>query len=245
MYFPYGIMSWGGGIEDDGFYFGSAPSAYAYAWVQENGDQLIWERPYFSYINDTFKKKVGIDIDDSYPADTYSSVWQLKDALERVKWDPDLKKFRSNLRDAIADTNITMDNGEKIKIPGTNKTFVPALEPFGWKFIKYDANGISVDKPGIMSMNLGGVRCTLYPKWRAKLDAWGPMKIPLPLPGWDVRDNWPNYVHSVDALKTVINQANDPESEARWGVWGTAAQPLGDAAVAEDRPSGKTRVDEP
>ncbi len=71
------------------------------------------------------------------------------------------------------------------------------------------------------------------------------MKIPLPLPGWDARENWPAYVHTVDGLKDIANQAKDPDNQDRWGVWGTAAQPLGDAAVAEDRPSGKTRVDEP
>jgi len=224
LYFPYGIMSWGGGVEDVGFHLGSAAPAYAFAWAQENGDQLPWKRPYYNYINDTFKKMQGFDWTDSHVAITYGSVWQLKDALERVKWSPDLATFRRNLRDAIAKTNITMENGEKVKIPGTSKTFVPALEPFGWRFLRYDANGISVDRPGNMSMVIGGVRWTLYPESSRKRDPEGPRMVRLPLPGWDERlANSPEIVTNLEQLAERIEEAKDPANEELWGVWGTAA----------------------
>jgi branched-chain amino acid transport system substrate-binding protein len=224
LYFPYGIMSWGGGIEDVGFYTGSSPAAYSFAWAQENGDQLPWKRPYYNYINDIFKRMQGFDWTDSHVAITYGSVWQLKDALERTTYSADLPTFRKNLRDAIAKTNITMQNGEKVKIPGTNLTFVPALEPFGWQFLRYDDFGITVDKPGNMSMNLGGVRWTLYPEWSRMRDPEGPRMVKLPLPGWDVRlKNSPEIVTNLDQLAARIKQAKDPANQAVWGVWGTAA----------------------
>ena len=225
LYFPYGIMSWGGGIEDVNFHLGSAPAAYAFAWAQENGDQLPWKRPYYNYINDTFKKMQGFDWTDSHVAITYGSVWQLKDALERVKWSPDLATFRRNLRDAIAKTNITMENGEKVKIPGTNKTFVPALEPFGWRFLKYDANGISVDRPGNMSMV----------HRRSPLDALSRV-VAQEGPGGAAHGEaaaarvgratgqQPGDRHEPRPARGAARGSQGlPANQALWGVWGTAA----------------------
>lgn len=221
LYFPYGIMSWGGGIEDIQFYETTPPSAWAYAWAQENGDQLPWKRPWYDYINEPFERMQGFDWTDSYPADIYCSVWQIKDALERVEWSSDLATFRNNLRDAIAETNITMETGEKVKIPGTDQTFVPAIEPFGWHFLRYDENGLTVDKPGNMSMNLGGVRWTLYPEWSRERDPEGPRMVTLPLPGWDERMNWPELCTTPEELERRIQMIEDnPE----WGEWGTAAE---------------------
>ena len=220
MYFPYGIMSWGGGIEDIQFYETTPPPAWAYAWAQENGDQLPWKRPWYDYINETFKKHTGFAWTDSHPAIIYSSVWQLKDALERVKWSSDLATFRNNLRDAIAETNITLETGEKVAIPGTDQTFVPAIQPFGWKFLKYDEYGVTIDKPGNMSMNLGGVRWTLYPEWSRKLDPEGPKMVTLPLPGWDKRMNWPKLVTTTEELERRIKMAKDHPEWAEWGMAG-------------------------
>jgi branched-chain amino acid transport system substrate-binding protein len=221
MYFPYGIMSWGGGIEDIQFYTTTPPAAWAYAWSQENGDQLPWRRPWYNYINEPFKKETGNDWTDSHPAIVYCSVWQLKDALERTEYSPDLATFRDNLRKAIAETDINRENGERIPIPGTNDTFVPAIDPFGWKFLKYDENGVTIDKPGNMSMNQGGVRWTIYPDWSRKLDPEGPKMVKLPLPGWNERMNWPPLCTTEQELDKRIKEAKDhPE----WGVWGTAGE---------------------
>jgi branched-chain amino acid transport system substrate-binding protein len=218
MYFPYGILSWGGGIEDQQFYKGSAPPAYAFAWVQENGDQNPWMRPYYNYINEPFKRMQGFDWTDSYPADLYSSVWQLKDALERVKWDKDIVKFRKNLRDAIAATNITPENAEKVKIPGSNETFAPALDPFGFRYIKYDQNGLTVDKPGLMSINIGGVRWTVYPAWaREKYNPMGPKTVKFPLPGWDARTNWPSLATTPAEFQERLKGLKDSSAAAAWG----------------------------
>jgi hypothetical protein len=214
-------MSWGGGIEDIQFYTTTPPAAWAYAWSQENGDQLPWRRPWYNYINEPFKKETGNDWTDSHPAIVYCSVWQLKDALERTEYSPDLATFRDNLRKAIAETDINRENGERIPIPGTNDTFVPAIDPFGWKFLKYDENGVTIDKPGNMSMNQGGVRWTIYPDWSRKLDPEGPKMVKLPLPGWNERMNWPPLCTTEQELDKRIKEAKDhPE----WGVWGTAGE---------------------
>jgi hypothetical protein len=118
-----------------------------------------------------------------------------------------------------------MENGEKVKIPGTNKTFVPALEPFGWKFLRYDENGITIDRPGNMSMVLGGVRWTLWPEASRKRDPEGPRMVKLPLLGWEERlVNSPEIVTSPEQLAERLKEAKLPENQALWEEWGTAAK---------------------
>lgn len=183
-YWPYGIMSWGGGIEDIFFYDSVPPEAYAYAWCQENGDPLPHFRPWFDYINDPVEEKIGISWTDSHFVSTYTAAWQIKDALERVEWSPDLATFRRNLRDAIAATDITLHTGERIPIPGTDETFIPALDPFGQIRVKYDDTGQNVYRAGMVSQNIDGIRWPMYPEMFREPD--GPPSV-LPIPPWDER----------------------------------------------------------
>lgn len=189
VYFPYGIMSWGGGIEDIAFYQGVPPQAYAYAWSQENGDACMYKRPWFNYINDVVKDKIGTCWTDSHFVSPYCAVWQIKDALERVEWSPDLATFRRNLRDAIATTDITRENGERIPIPGTDQTFIPALDPLLMVRVTYDATGQNIYRIGCITQNINGTRWPMYPvEWR---EPDGPSKIVLPIPPWPERPSTP------------------------------------------------------
>lgn len=189
MYFPYGVMSWGGGIEDIFFYDSLPPAAYAYAWCQENGDPIPWKRPWFDYINDDVVEMLGVPWSDSHFVSTYCQVWQIKDALERVEWSPDLATFRENLRQAIAETDITHATGEQIPIPGTDETFIPALDPFGFVRVKYDDAGQNVYRAGMMSQNIDGIRWPIYPEVFKEAD--GPQKAVLPIPPWSERYDAP------------------------------------------------------
>lgn len=201
LYFPYGVMSWGGGIEDIFFYESVPPPAYAYAWCQENGDSLPWKRPWYDYINDRVEKKIDVSWTDSHFVSTYCALWQIKDALERVKWSSDLPTFRDNLRDAIHATDITRHNGEQIPIPGADKTFMPALDPFGFIRVKYDVAGMNVYRAGTMTQNIDGVRWPFYPAIFREPD--GPEKAVLPIPPWSERQNARPLVTSVEELKKI------------------------------------------
>ena len=202
LYFPYGITGWGGGAEDIAFYDGVPPEAYAYMWVQENGDPLPWRRPWYNYINDRVEKKINISWTDSHFVSPYTALWQMKDALERVEWNPDITSFRDNLRDAIAKTNITPETGEKIPIPGTAKTFIPALDPFGFKYIKYDQNNLNEFRAGMITQNIDGVRWPVYPK--EFLEPGGPKYGVLPIPSWEERQGYNKLVVTEERLQEVL-----------------------------------------
>jgi branched-chain amino acid transport system substrate-binding protein len=191
MYFPHGIMSWGGGIEDQFFYDSVPPAAYAYAWSQENGDPLMWKRPWFDYINDRVVELIDVPWSDSHFVSTYCCLWQIKDALERTVWDPDLATFRNNLRDAVAATDITQSTGEQIPIPGTDMTFVPALDPLGWVRVKYDEYGQNTYRAGMMVQIINGIKWPFYPEVWIEPD--GPDHAVLPIPPWSERYDQPAY----------------------------------------------------
>jgi branched-chain amino acid transport system substrate-binding protein len=202
LYFPYGITGWGGGAEDIVFYDSVKPEAYAYMWVQENGDPMPWRRPWYDFINDRVEEKIGISWTDSHFVSTYCAMWQIKDALERVEWSPDIATFRDNLRQAIAETNITMENGERIPIPGTNETFIPALDPFGQKFVRYDEDGLNEFAMGIISQNIDGVRWPVYPE--EFLEPGGPKHGIVPLPEWSERKGWTKLIVTEEDLQKLL-----------------------------------------
>ncbi len=110
-----------------------------------------------------------------------------------------------------------------IKCSNDFKAIIPSNHDFMNlydQFLKYDEYGVTIDKPGNMSMNLGGVRWTLYPEWSRKLDPEGPKMVTLPLPGWDKRMNWPKLVTTTEELERRIKMAKDHPEWAEWGMAG-------------------------
>lgn len=207
LYFPYGIIGWGGGAEDILFYEQTPPEAFAYMWVQENGDPLPWRRPWYDYINDRVEEKLDISWTDSHFVSPYTAMWQLKDALERATWDCDLETYRDNVRVAISETDITPENAEEIPIPDTDLTFQPALDPFGFDFVRYDETGLNEFQPGMVSQNLGGVRWPMYPESFMETD--GPSQAILPIPTWDERADSPPLVTSEEELQELLESNPD------------------------------------
>lgn len=89
-------------------------------------------------------------------------MYLVKDVLERAKYDPDLVKFRSNIRDAIAATDISVDKCQSIQRKAGNQTYCPALVR-GITRIKFDAQGQNTFSHGLISQNLSGKRTILAP----------------------------------------------------------------------------------
>ena len=116
-------------------------------------------------------------------------MWQIKDALERTVWSPDLTTFRNNLRDAIAATDLTRQNAEQVPIPGTDMTFMPALDPFGFIRVKYDDSGQNTYRAGMITQCIDGIKWPMYPDLFKEPD--GPEHAVLPIPPWSERYDAP------------------------------------------------------
>jgi len=180
LYFPYGLWSVGAGSEDPTFYKAVPQAAVDYMFVQEDGDILANTRPYYARINDKAKPKLGYDL-NTYVLAGYGTIWVAKDALERTKYDADIAKFRSNLRDALAATKITEADCKDKQTAG-GKEYCPALVR-GIQEVSFDKDGQNTHSHGQISENLGGVRVPLAPmavRMEGKKPVW-------PVPPWDQR----------------------------------------------------------
>ena len=98
----------------------------------------------------------------AYVSQGLSSVYVIKDALERAK-----SADRDKLRDALAATDITAG---------------PALFP-GYQRIKFDAAGQNTFAHGVISENIGGKRRTVWPSENRAADT----KPVWPVPTWAQR----------------------------------------------------------
>ncbi len=178
---PFGFMSVGAGSEDPAFYKVVPPASVAYMWVQEDWDILAPHRVWYPALNDKAKTKLGYDM-NSYVAAGYGTLYLVKDVLERAKWDGDLEKFRTNIRDAIAHTDIAPDRCARIERKVSGKAYCPALVR-GITRIKFDDQGQNTFSHGLISQNLGGRRTVVAPaEWRE-----AGAKIAWPVPKWSER----------------------------------------------------------
>jgi len=178
---PFGFLSFGAGSEDPAFYRAVPPPSVAYMWVQEDWDINATQRPWYPTLNQKAKAKLGVDM-NAYVAAGYGTMYLAKDVLERAKHDADLAKYRANVRDAIAATDITPTQCQRIERKADGKSYCPALVR-GILRIKFDEQGQNTHSSGLISQNLGGKRTILLPLEHREPGA----KPAWPVPKWAER----------------------------------------------------------
>lgn len=158
---PFGFMSVGAGSEDPVYYKAAPPQSVAYMFVQEDWDILAPKRPWYPVINEKTKAKLGYDA-NAYVAAGYGTIYVIKDALERAKYDGDLARYRTIVRDALAATDISTDKCQRIERKAGGQTYCPALIR-GITRVKFDEQGQNTFSHGLISQNLNGRRTILAP----------------------------------------------------------------------------------
>lgn len=182
LYFPFGLWSVGAGSEDPTFYRAVPQKAVEYMFVQEDGDIMITRRPFYNMINKLAKAKLGYDL-NIYVLCGYGTIWVIKDALERTAYDPDLAIFRKNIRDALAETDISMKNCSDILTAPNGEKYCPALVR-GIQRVKFDAEGQNTHSHGQISQNINGIHWPLSPATVRMFDS---PSVVWPVPPWDKR----------------------------------------------------------
>ncbi len=203
IYFPYGVFSWGGGLEDSRFYEALPQSAYEYGFSYETGDPLPQRRHYYNWVNNEVKAKMGQDWEDYSVGTAYAAIWIVKEGLERMTppgltsvhgkeafvgfevkgFSLDLVEFRSNLQYALTSAIITRSDTMKLQLPDAT-VFLPALQVMRASRIEFDETGQNLYGVGAVSQNIGGTRWPLYPETRRESDS---PSVVLPIPPWGER----------------------------------------------------------
>ncbi len=197
-YFPYGVFSWGGGLEDPRFYEALPQAAYEYGFSYETGDPLPQRRHYYNWVNDEVKARIGQDWEDYSVGTAYAAIWIVKEGLERMtppsevskvgsyegmEFSLDLVEFRTNLQYSLATMVVTRGDTSKIQLPdGT--VFLPAMQVMRFNRIEFDEAGQNLYGVGAVSQNIGGTRWPLYPETRRESDS---PSVVLPIPPWGER----------------------------------------------------------
>jgi len=205
-YFPYGIFSWGGGLEDSRFYETLPQAAYEYGFTYETGNPLFQRRPFYSWANAEVKSRLGDDWKDYFVSTAYTAVWVAKEGLERMappQWTSipgqeafvyktgggrqefslDLHVFRSNLQYSLSTMDVTRADSMKLELP-TAEVFLPPLQTMGYYQIQFDETGENLYGAGEVSQNIGGTRWPLYPEANRESDS---PSVVLPIPPWSER----------------------------------------------------------
>lgn len=184
LYLPYGFWSMGGGAEDPNFYKSVPPEVNALMFLEEDWDAMASKRPWYPEVNKKFKAKFSFDL-TSPGVSGYGWIYLVKDVLERASYDPDLAKYRKNIRDALAVTKIDPKNCGTIEKKIDGKTICPALAR-GIVGIEFDREGQNPHAWGSISQNQKGNRIPLWPKAIRDEGA----KVIWPVPPWDKRGPW-------------------------------------------------------
>ena len=184
-YFPHGVSSCGAGTEDPDF-FTELPAEYynLHLFVQEDSDAMPDIEPWYEYLNAKVQEKIGKPWTGHLPS-AYCAIWVIKDALERVVFDPNLQQFRLNLQEAIRATDISLDNcpNATATLPdGT--TYCAALVQAKWDRITFDETGQNVYSHGQISQIIDDVRHIMWP-FRDRQP--GSPDLIFPIPPWDER----------------------------------------------------------
>ncbi len=197
-YFPYGVYSWGEGLEDPAFYEALPPEAYEYGFVHEAADPQPQRNRYYEWVNEAIRAELGYDWNDPQVAAAYNVIWLVKESLERMapvrresrpgthagmEFSLDLDKFRSNLQYAIANLEITRADVEKLQLPD-GSPFIPALQVLLFDRVEFDEKGQMAYATGIISQNIDGTRWPLFPEGK-RID--GSPSLILPIPNWSER----------------------------------------------------------
>lgn len=205
-YFPYGVFSWGGGVEDSRFYEALPQAAYEYGFSYETGDPLPQRRHYYNWVNSEVKARMGQDWEDYSVGTAYTAIWIAKEGLERMappQWTSipgkeafiyktgreqkefslDLAAFRTNLQYSLATMVVTRGDTMKLQLPDAT-VLLPALQPMRYYQIEFDETGQNLYGVGAVSQNIGGTRWSLYPNTRRESDS---PSVVLPIPPWGER----------------------------------------------------------
>ncbi len=197
-YFPYGVFSWGGGLEDPRFYEALPQAAYEYGFTYETGDPLPQRRHYYHWVNDEVKARMGQDWEDYSVGTAYAAIWIIKEGLERmvppgltsepgkggkVEFSLDLVAFRSHLQHSLATMVVTRGDTVKIELPDAT-VLLPALQIMRASRIEFGEGGQNLYGVGAVSQNIGGTRWSLYPATSKELDS---PSVVLPIPPWGER----------------------------------------------------------
>jgi len=161
IYFPYGLWSVGSGSEDPTYYKAVPQQAVDYMFVQEDGDIMIKNRPFYGKINKLARAKLGYDL-NTYVLCGYGTLYVIKDALERSTYSTDLAAFRKSIRDALAATDITTETAKDILTAPDGSKYYPALIR-GIQQVKFDKQGQNTYSHGQISQNIKGIRWPLSP----------------------------------------------------------------------------------
>ncbi len=129
--------------------------------VQEDGDIMVKNRPYYGKINKLAKAKLGYDL-NTYVLCGYGTLYVIKDALERSTYSTDLAAFRKSIRDALAATDITAETAKDILTAPDGSKYYPALIR-GIQRVKFDKQGQNTNSHGQISQNIKGIRWPLSP----------------------------------------------------------------------------------
>jgi branched-chain amino acid transport system substrate-binding protein len=182
LHFPFGLWSVGAGSEDPTFYRAVPQKAVEYMFVQEDGDIMISRRPFYDSINKAARAKLGYDL-NTYVLCGYGTVWVIKDALERTAYNPRLAVFRKNIREALAKTDINIENCRDMLTAPNGEKYCPALAR-GIQRVKFDAEGQNTYSHGQISQNINGIRWPLSPVAVRMPDCPG---LVWPIPPWNER----------------------------------------------------------
>lgn len=185
---PYGLLSYGAGSEDPAFYRAVPPRSVEYMFVEEDWDvRAIGKAPWYASISGKAKEKLGYDM-NAYVACGYGSLYLLKDALERAPYDASLKKYRDNIRQALASTDLTPDKCGRIERTANGQKYCPAMIR-GVERIMFDKDNQNPYAFGSVSQILNGERTVLFLGWKnppngAMLPGLKPV---WPIPAWEQR----------------------------------------------------------
>ena len=197
-YLPYGVYSWGWGLEDPAFYEALPSEAYEYGFVHEAADPVPQTRDYYYWINEAIEAAIGETWNNPDIAAGYHAIWLVKEGLELMtpvrrvsrpgvhegmEFSLDLDKFRSNLQYSLSTLAITRADVTKVQLPD-GSPFLPSMEVLRFERFEFDENGQMIYDVGMVSQNIDGTRWPLFPvAQRVK----GSASLVLPIPPWNER----------------------------------------------------------
>jgi branched-chain amino acid transport system substrate-binding protein len=155
---PFGLWSVGAGSEDSAMYKALNKEAVQYMFVQDDWDVTANTKPWYKAFNDKVKSKQGGLDTTSANALGYSTIYVVKDALERAG-----SADRLKLRNALAATDITEKTCSRIarKMPGGG-SYCPAFIQ-GISRVKFDQTGQNIYSHGMITQVQNGVRIPFAP----------------------------------------------------------------------------------
>jgi len=152
--------------------------------IQEDCDGRPDLEPWYDTLQTKMQSMIGQDW-YGHGAAAYIGMWVLKDALERTEYSTDLATWRNNLRDALAETDITKDNcATTMAVLPDGTEYCAALIQAKSERIKFDENGQNIYSHGQISQIINGEKVIMWPFNQRQP---GQPDLVFPIPPWDER----------------------------------------------------------